>query len=97
MATRREVSWALGARQDLKDIVDYIAVTNPLAAQEWLADVLERAGKLNQYPEMGRAIPETANVRYRELMMGDYRIFYEVTIREIRIFGILHSRRLFLS
>lgn len=95
MVSRRKIIWAPSALQDLKEIFDYIHADNPEAAGDWVEQVLNRVEKLALFPKMGRTIPELGQIRYRELVLGDYRVFHGVTDKEVRIFRILHSRKFF--
>jgi addiction module RelE/StbE family toxin len=91
----RKIVWAPSALRDLKEIFEYISLDNPRAAVSWLKDVIRQVEKSARFPETGRMIPELDQVRYRELLVGDYRIFHEIEKQGVKIFGIFHIRRLF--
>ena len=95
MESQRKIIWAFAASQDLKENFDYIAVDHPAAAQVWVKQIILQIEKLISFPHLGRTIPEIGKSRYREIILGDYRIFHEVREKEILIFRIFHSKRLF--
>ena len=95
MERQRKIIWALAATQDLKDNFDYIAEDHPRAAQDWIKQIFSNIEKLTSFPHLGRVIPEIEKSRYREILIGEYRIFHEVREKEILVFRIFHSKRLF--
>ena len=95
MVGRRKISWAPAALADLKEAFDYIELDHPERARAWVKQILAHIEKLARFPKLGRMIPEIGQARYRELVSGEYRIFHEITDKELRIFRLLHSRRLF--
>ena len=60
--------WSPVARADLHDIVAFIARNNP-----------DRAMSFGQeFPELGRIVPEYRNDNIREIILRPYRIVYRV-------------------
>ncbi|MGZ4976699.1 MAG: type II toxin-antitoxin system RelE/ParE family toxin [Methylobacter sp.] len=49
-----KIVWTEPARQDLREIFEYIAEENPNAARALLAEIRKRAGSLEDNPELGR-------------------------------------------
>lgn len=97
MAKERRIIWSPSALQDLKDAFDFISGDHPKAAHEFLERIVNHIGKLARFPRLGRVIPEVGTSRYRELVVGEYRIFHEVSERDVLIFRIIHSRQSFRS
>ena len=91
----RTVIWAPSAVRDLKEIFEYIKMDSAERATKWVETVLSQAEQLAQFPQMGRPISELKHPRYRELILGNHRLFHEVKKKEILIFRVLHSRRLY--
>jgi plasmid stabilization system protein ParE len=79
----------------LKEAFDYISLDRPEAARNWVRQVLTGIEKLTRFSKIGRVIPEIGQSRYRELIVGEYRIFQEITAKQTRIFRILHAKRFF--
>lgn len=90
---RYKITWAPSALRDFKVAFDYISLDRPQAAQNWVSLVLKSIEKLARFPKIGRLIPEIGQSRYRELIVGEYRIFHEVAKKEVQIFRVLHSKR----
>ena len=90
----RKIVWAPSAYEDLKEAHDFIGLDNPEAARQWVGEIMHKVKRLATFPKMGRVIPEIGLSRYRELIMGGYRICHEVTAARLIIFRILHSKRL---
>ena len=76
----------------LEDIIDYIAVDSPSAAERVYRDVVSAAERLRDFPEMGRAgrVPGT-----RELPVSSlpYLIVYDVPAESIIILAVFHTSR----
>lgn len=95
MDRSRKIIWAPKAYEDLKESFEYISQDNPAAAKIWVNQIFSNIEKLARFPQLGRLIPEIGKSRYCEIMIGEYRIFHEVREKEILIFRIFHSKRLF--
>ena len=80
------------ARQDLKDIKDYIARDSLDRAEEFVRSIAERFQKLADFPSMGRSYEELAPT-LRGFPIGNYIIFYRPTDRGIAIERILSGYR----
>ena len=90
-----KIIWAPSAYQDLKEAYAFIHQDNPRAAGKWVKTILTRVEKLAAFPKMGRLIPEIGLSKYRELLVGDYRIFHEVLPNRLIVLRVLHGSRLF--
>ena len=83
------------ARQDLKDIVDYIKRDSVKYADLEKRKIQEAIDKLPRQPLSGRIVPELSNEDLRELIFRNYRIIYEiVSAKQINILSIHHHARL---
>lgn len=57
--------------------------------------IRRRARGLQEYPDMGRVMPEFGNRYVRELIEGDYRIIYERFADRVEVLAIIHGARSF--
>jgi len=77
---------------DLVEIYDAIAADNPPAAGRVIAQIEAEAGRLAEFPLLGRAgrVEET-----RELVIARYPyiLAYRVEASEVQVLSILHSAR----
>lgn len=83
------------AQKDLNSIHDFIAQDSVYYAQLVIERIFKRMQMLEAYPKSGRAIPEFEDRFFRELIEGNYRIFYKIkTNDEISIIRVFHAARL---
>jgi len=68
------VNWTEHARDDLRDVFDFIARDFPRAAEALVERILHATEQLEKFPESGRKVPEFPDLDYRELLIGSYRI-----------------------
>ena len=73
--------------QDLQEVVRYISLDNPVAAQQFGLSLIDKARSLGSFPDRGRLVPELANPEFRELVFRSYRIVYRVR-RETKVMEI---------
>lgn len=65
----------------------------PQAASAWLAELLERIGKLDRFPRRGRTVREIDLPEYREIFHAPYRVIYRVDTVRVVILTLRHWRR----
>jgi len=87
------VVWSPLALEKLGDAADFIALDNPVAAEKWVNEVLDKTALLSSQPEMGRAVPELLYSNYREIIFGHYRIIYCVD-HEVRVLTVRNCRQM---
>ncbi|MEL4073533.1 type II toxin-antitoxin system RelE/ParE family toxin [Ochrobactrum sp. GPK 3] len=80
------------AARDFEDIVDYIALDNPAAAEDVYQRITTAARKLPQFPAIGRPgrHPETRELSVSAL---PYLIVYEVSDEAVTIIAVFHTAR----
>lgn len=86
------LAFARAARGDLADIIAYIAMDSPSAAETLFRGIIDAAQPLVRFPAMGRAgrIPGT-----RELIVvgTSYMLVYTVTTDAVVIVAVFHMAR----
>ena len=87
------VIWSIPAKQDLKKIYDYIARDSKYYAEKVSQDILERSDKLNEFPEIGRIVPEIGEVNIREVIVYSYRLIYEISSDKIEVLALIHCKQ----
>ena len=70
--------WSPAARDDLHDIVVFIARDNPNRAMSFGYELISETDRLHEFPEFGRIVPEYRNYDIREIVFRPYRIVYLV-------------------
>ena len=80
---------------DLEGLVSFIARDNPRAAQRFGYAIIEKAEKLNDFPFLGRVVPEFEIENLREIIHRPYRIIYRVREEQelIEILRVWHAAR----
>lgn len=90
-----KIVWTEPAVADLEAIHSYIARDSDIYANATVFRVLESVEKLVQYPLSGRVVPEIGHENVRELIVGNYRVIYEVGTSAVAIQTVLHGKRAF--
>lgn len=66
------VKWTTPAKDDLKDIHDYIARDSKYYAQKVSQDIVDKSEQLENFPLMGRVVPEIEDTNIREIFIYSY-------------------------
>lgn len=85
--------WSKPAIDDLTGIRDCIARGSEFYAADFIRRILQTVRKLEQFPELGRIIPEIQDPAGRELIFQNYRILYRLKPDRIDIAAVIHGRR----
>ena len=96
MSRRYEVIWAGIAENDLREIIEYIAIDSPTTALKILKKIKQKASSLYTLPERGRIVPELqdqAILIYRELIVPPWRIIYRISEMKIYVLSVLDARQ----
>jgi toxin ParE1/3/4 len=87
--------WSPAARDDLHDIIVFIARDNPERAMSFGYELISETDRLQDFPEFGRVVPEYRNQGIREILFRPYRMVYRVDhARKLcQIARVWHSAR----
>ena len=91
-----EIVWARVAENDLKEIIEYIAIDSPTTAHDILEKTRNKASYLYTMPERCRIVTELKDqgvMQYRELILSPWRIMFRVTGMKVYVLSVLDSRR----
>ncbi len=91
------VKWSKPAKEDLKCIHDFIATDSKYYAKKVTHDIIDKIKGLNDFPKIGRIVPEIEDINIRELFIYSYRIIYEIHHNEVEILTIIHGKMDFTS
>ena len=89
----RKVIWTETGQSTLDEAVAYIAQDSLPAAQRLLESALDTAESLSLLSERGRIVPEMQQPNIRELLVGRYRLMYEVFDAKVEILAFIHGAR----
>jgi plasmid stabilization system protein ParE len=84
------------AEQDILDIFHYICVDSKLRAKKFIAQIEAEIAKLKKYPKHWAVINESEylGIKYRHLIIGNYRIIFKIDDQNVYIMRIVHSSRI---
>lgn len=85
--------WTKEAITRLRDIEQYIAKDNPVAAIEFVDKLISLAETIVDHPEKGRVVPELSIENIRELLYHNYRIVYLVKKKSIDILTVFEGHK----
>jgi toxin ParE1/3/4 len=86
-----KLNWTAESERWVRDIFEYIEAENPIAANEVVLGIYERAQVLTEHPEIGYRY-QASSRHVRILLYGHYRIAYLVKASgDIDILGVFHG------
>ena len=88
-----EIIWSKSSVNDLKNLHRYISKDSVLYAKRFIDLLISRVEQLKDFPESGRVVPEKNNPKIRELIEGNYRIFYRQHKNYITILRIHNAAK----
>ncbi len=88
-----QISWTKKSLKDLRAINDYISLDSSFYAARFISKLISRVDQLIEFPESGRMVPEKNVHEIRELIEGNYRIFYRLQRKKITILRIHNAAR----
>jgi len=87
-----EITWTAEAEKWIRDIYEYIAQDNPIAARNVVSGLYNKAQILKEFPQIGYKYRIEPEGEIRILLYGHYRIAYLIKREEqIDILGIFHG------
>lgn len=89
----RRVAWTETAWRDLEHVADYIAADSPGYAAALVRRIRDQARSLEELSERGRIVPELDQPAVRELVVGSYRLIYEISEQDVYVLGLIHGAR----
>lgn len=87
--------WTDRALTDLRDIGDYIAQDDPIAAERWVGVLIAEAEAAATFPRRARVVPEIGREDVREVFKRTYRIVYRIGDGRIEILTVFEGHRRF--
>ena len=89
-----KITWSPLAVEQVRDIVSYIALDKPSAAEKWVEKIFNSVQRLIEFPDSGRVVPEINRSEIREIVQGNYRVIYKVEEKEIFILIVKSYRQI---
>jgi addiction module RelE/StbE family toxin len=88
-----QVRWTPQAADDLEAICLFIARDATQLAAIFAERVLRATDRRASYPRMGRVVPALAIENIRELIVGSYRVIYQVRKDKVHLLTLHHGAR----
>ncbi len=89
-----KVVWSPEAIEDLESIAEYISRDSAFYAQAVVAKILETGRSIQDFPWIGRVVPELEDENIRERFVYSYRVVYQVDQNRILVVAVIHGKRL---
>lgn len=89
-----KVKFTPSARRQFLEGLEYIRLDSPAAARNFREKAETILGRLVDFPEPGRSIPEFPDLPHREVIVPPYRFFYRVVGNTVWIVAAWHSAQL---
>jgi toxin ParE1/3/4 len=87
--------WTNQSVEDLENIYNFISKDSPTYAKRQIIRIRDRARLLKTQPNLGRVVPEFDDKKLHEIILGSYRIIYQIQMNElVEIITIFHSSRI---
>ena len=91
-----KVEWSLSAIEDIEDHIGYIEKDSVQAAQNWAIQIFENEDLIAENPYIGRVIPEENLEHKREMILGNFRLMYEILNNSnVVILKVMRSKQLY--
>jgi addiction module RelE/StbE family toxin len=89
-----KIVWTKPAIQDLENIQAYIAKDSEYYASRFVERIIETVEQLENFPKIGRFVPEAQDETIREILFHQYRIMYQLkNDKRILLLTIVHGSR----
>lgn len=80
------------AQDEIYQIYNQLLDDSPSFADYWLEELFRKSELLENFPRMGRKVPELNMENIREYFVGRHRIIYSVIKEEVSILAVRHGR-----
>lgn len=90
-----KIIWSIPSFLDLDNIKNYIKKDSIYYANSFICKIINFTEKLENFPEIGRIVPEYNNKELKEIIYKNYRIIYKIDYnkKNIYILAIIHASR----
>ena len=89
-----QINWTFQAKDDLKNIAEYISKDSVRYAQLQVSKIKFRTQIIKKQIRAGKVTPEINDPNIRELVEGNYRIIYKIkSEKSVSILTVHHTAR----
>ena len=79
------IEWSPEALDDIESIAEYISRDSEFYARTVVTGIIALARRLNEFPFLGRVVPERKDKNIRERFAYSYRVVYQIEQKRILI------------
>lgn len=84
--------WTSNAHSDLARLYEFLAPVHPAAAIRVVRNLVAAAKRVPSRPRLGVRLREFGEREVRRIIVGDYEIRYELTVTDVFILRVFHTR-----
>lgn len=88
-----KIEWTRSADRDIRSLRNYIAADSEVYAERTVRKIIEAVDKAAAFPRVGRKVPEADDDTIREILFGNYRIFYRIEESRVLVLMVIHGAR----
>lgn len=89
-----KIVWSPLAIERVSEIAQYIAQDSPEVAVKWVDTLFKKVKRLKDFPKSGRKVPEIKRTDIHEILYGNYRIIYRISINNVSILTVRHGKQI---
>lgn len=89
-----KLEWSEEALEDIESIAPYIEKDSPAYAKSVISKFFEKAEILENFPSLGRIVPELNDNNIREIFVYSYRLIYKTDENVVLFVAVVHGNRL---
>ena len=88
-----KIEWTEPAISDLDNLREYIARDSEYYADLFVEKIIAAVENIEEFPEIGRIVPEAEERNIREILFHNYRIVYRIEAERILILMVIPGSR----
>lgn len=82
------IAWKESEREEVRETYEYLFDLSITVADEWSDELEKKLNLINQFPEMGRIVPDFYISFIREVFVGRYRLVYSTQEETLKILAV---------
>lgn len=84
--------WTGKAQSDLATLYEFLRPVNPTAAARVVRQLVAGAKRIPSHPRLGLRLPEFDPRDVRRVLIGEFKLRYELTDADIFVLRIFHTK-----
>jgi plasmid stabilization system protein ParE len=85
------VRWLPAAEGNLARVHRYLSRFSPANADRIVDEIISRTARPDEFPHLGRAVPEYQLRQLREIIVGEYRVIHLVVAGDVEVHAVIHG------